>query len=214
MESYEVSIIEGLLITLNEDRTVNLSPMGARFSTDKQMVLLRPFKTSRSYRNLAREAEAVFHVTDDAALIARAALNDVSVLPPMTPINETELCYLSDACRWHYLRLQSHDISDMRASFDMRVAKYGVIRDFIGFNRAKNALVEAAILASRVGILPDDQIRNHMEILQPAVEKTGDISEHEAFLYLKSRILEKIAAVKNSDNDCMTTESGNCDAMR
>ena len=214
MESYEASIIEGLLITLNEDRSVNLSPMGVRFSNDKQMVLLRPFKTSRSYKNLARGAEGVFHVTDDAALIARAALGDVSVLPPMTPINGTDLSYLTDACRWHYLKLDSQNISGMRASFNMRVADYGVIRDFMGFNRAKNALVEAAILATRVGILPDEQIQTHMEILQPSVEKTGDILERETFLYLRSRILEKIAEAKNSANDCTTTKKENCDAVR
>ena len=201
MRSYDASIIEGLLLTLNDDRTVNLSPMGVRFSTDGNMILLRPFKTSRTYQNLARKAAGVFHITDDAVLIARAAVGDVDVLPPLTPIHGTDLGYLSDACQWHYLKLQSQDLSEARALFEMRVSNRGVIRNFMGFNRAKNSLVEAAILATRVGILPEEQITQHLEFLQPSVEKTGGVSEQQTFSQLKTRILTKIAHAKNSTLD-------------
>lgn len=198
MRSYDASIVEGLLITLNDNRTVNLSPMGVRFSNDGNMILLRPFKTSRTYQNLAREAVGVFHITDDAVLIARAAIGDIDALPALTPIDGTELSYLSDACQWHYLKLQSHDLSEARAIFEMRVSDHGVIRNFIGFNRAKNSLVEAAILATRVGILPEAKITQHLEFLQPSVEKTGGDSEKRTFSQLKSKILSEIADAKNS----------------
>ena len=211
MQGYEANIIEGLLITLSEDRAINLSPMGVKFSADGQMVLLRPFKTSRSFKNLARDGEAVFHVTDDASLIAHAALGDITVLPSLTPIGDTGLSYLSDACRWYYLRLATKNTSGIRASFDMHVSDQGVIRDFMGFNRAKYAIVEAAILATRVGILPSEQIRQYMEMLEPSVHKTGGVPEKETFSYVKSNIMEQIARHKNGSKDCMPTATDCCE---
>ena len=211
VQGYQANIIEGLLITLNENRAINLSPMGVRFSNDGKMVLLRPFKTSRSFKNLARNGEAVFHVTDDASLIAHAALGDVKSLPALTPIGNKGLSYLTDACRWYYLRHESKDDTGIRASFDMRVSDRGFIREFMGFNRANFAIVEAAILATRVGILPSEKIVDHMETLEPSVDKTGGVREIEAFSYLKTRIMKHIASQENGSKDCVSTATGCCE---
>ena len=64
----------------------------------------------------------------------------------------------------------------------------GELRPFLGFNRAKHAVLEAAILATRVGILPDDEIRREMERLAVPVEKTAGAEEREAFELLRDYI--------------------------
>jgi hypothetical protein len=64
------------------------------------------------------------------------------------------------------------------------VVHSGRFRDFFGFNRAKHAVVEAAILASRIHILPASEISAEFRRLGVLVDKTGGPQEHEAFKFL------------------------------
>ena len=185
---YASLIIEGLLITQSPDGVANLSPMGVRFNDDGDVLLLRPFKSSRSYRNLQQVNEAVFHVTDDVNLIAHAALDDISPMPPMTPLKNSLVNRLSDTCRWYLLRVKSIDDEEMRATMEMRVISQGRVRDFSGFNRAKHAVIEAAIDATRVGIIQDDKILNNLASLHPLVQKTGGLAERAAFKFINDRV--------------------------
>jgi hypothetical protein len=54
-------------------------------------------------------------------------------------------------------------------------------RPFVGLNRAKHAVVEAAILVTRVHLLGAEEIRRQMAALQPLVEKTGGSRERAAW---------------------------------
>ena len=73
-------IIEGVVTTLNPDHEegvledVNISPMGPLASEGMESLLLKPYTSSRTYRNLKRHGEGVFHITDDVELIARATI--------------------------------------------------------------------------------------------------------------------------------------------
>jgi len=64
------------------------------------------------------------------------------------------------------------------------------LRDFFGFNRAKHAVVEAAILATRTAFLPLNQIEAEYEKLAVLVQKTGGEREHLAFALLQKHIAE------------------------
>ena len=76
MSSREELILEGVVSTLNpghEDDVsvdVNISPMGPRVTGAMDSLLLKPYTSSRTYANLKRHGEGVFHVTDDMDLIA------------------------------------------------------------------------------------------------------------------------------------------------
>ena len=202
LTKYTELIIEGLLLTSSIDGTLNLSPMGVRFSDDDEMVLLRPFKSSRSFRNLKQVSEAVFHITDDVSLIARAALNDISPFPSMTSLQNSQMSRLTDTCRWFLMQVSSTDDDGMRATMDMQVIARGRVRDFTGFNRAKHAVIESAIHATRVGILPDDEILQQLILLEPLVQKTGGAEERTAFQFVKDTVnaaLEK----KGSKSQCV-----------
>jgi hypothetical protein len=54
----------------------------------------------------------------------------------------------------------------------------------MGFNRAKHAVLEAAILATRTHLLPKDQIRDEFSRLQVIVDKTAGPREQEAMALL------------------------------
>jgi hypothetical protein len=71
------------------------------------------------------------------------------------------------------------------------------LRDFFGFNRAKHAVVEAAILATRTDFLPIDEILADFDKLASLVQKTGGDDEHRAFQLLLEHVQRK-AAIKRA----------------
>ncbi len=185
-------ILEGLVTSLNADGSVNLSPMGPR--TDRQItrLVLRPFQTSQTYQNLKRHGEGVFQITDDVELIALAAIGQLSVLPPLVPARSIRGFIVSDACRWFAFRVRELDDRAERTTIHCDVVDRGTLRDFLGFSRAKHAVLEAAILATRVGILPAEQIRGEMQRLASPVEKTAGGEERRAFALLTEYINAKL----------------------
>ena len=75
----------------------------------------------------------------------------------------------------------------------MRKKNFVQISSFFGFNRAQSAVIEAAILVSRLNILPKDKIINEMKYLKIAVEKTAGPKEKEAWLWLTDSVNEFIS---------------------
>jgi hypothetical protein len=65
------------------------------------------------------------------------------------------------------------------------------LRDFFGFNRAKHAVVEAAILATRTQFLTAEQVLSEFERLRVPLDKTGGASEQRAFEFLCAYVAEQ-----------------------
>ena len=186
-------ILEGIITTVGENGAANISPMGPWVGSDVQRMTLRPYQSSNTYRNLKRTGHAVFHVTDDCLLLARAAVGQLDPLPELLTLPSGRGFLLADVCRWYALELESLDDSQQRAEIICRVVDQGRKRDFFGFNRAKHAVVEAAILATRVGFLSGDEIAGEMERLAVIVEKTGGSEEFEAFGFLESYLGDRLS---------------------
>jgi len=185
-------ILEGIVVTQDAEGGVNIAPMGPRVDRELTRLVLRPFKTAQTYRNLKTNAYGVFHVTDDVELLARAAAAQFAVPPAVVPMVGFSCPRLADACRWVAFRVESLDDSADRVTIDCSVVARGEIRAFFGFNRAKHAVLEAAILATRIGILADDEIRREMERLTAPVEKTAGLQERRAFAFLQDYINARI----------------------
>jgi hypothetical protein len=181
-------ILEGIVTTVGADGAVNIAPMGPHVDSDMAQLLLRPFSTSQTYRNLTRHGEGVLHVTDDVLLLARAALGPVEPAPTLVPAAHVRGFVLRDACRYHEFRVKAIDDSHERVRIEADVVHSGRLRDFFGFNRAKHAVVEAAILATRTGILPLDEIEAEYRKLAVIVDKTGGEQERAAFSLLRHRV--------------------------
>jgi hypothetical protein len=181
-------ILEGIVTTVCADGRVNISPMGPLVDADLRELVLRPYQTSTTYQNLKRTGQGVFHVTDDVWLLAQAALGTPDPLPEMRPAEGVEGFTLTGACRWYSFRVRELDDSHERTNIVADVVASGRLRDFFGFNRGKHAVVEAAILATRVGIVPIEQIRSELAKLKVLVEKTGGPQEHRAFTLLEDYV--------------------------
>lgn len=180
-------ILEGLVTTLEPDGSPRLAPMGPRVSGDGRRLLLRPYPTSHTFRNLKRHGEGVFHVTDDVLLLAHAALGDV-LTPELRPAIKVNGFVLANACRTLEFVVNSIDESGERMHIEAEVVHAESLRDFWGFNRGKHAVLEAAILATRFHLLKYDEVALEFARLRVLVEKTGGEREHEAFAYLQAAL--------------------------
>ena len=174
-------ILEGIVTTVDQLGAVNVAPMGPIVDESMSLLLLRPFQTSQTYRNLKARPAGVFHVVDDVLLLARAAIGRLDDNPETFPAINIDGVVLRSACRWYEFVVESLDDSSERTSLKARVVHCGRQRDFFGFNRAKHAVIEAAILATRIDLIPREEIHQQFKTLRTLVEKTAGPAEREAF---------------------------------
>ena len=175
-------IVEGIVTTLNRDDELNIAPMGPIVDERMTTFVFRPFQSSTTYRNLKERPYGVFHIVDDVLLIAQAALDRLEKLPATQNAERIVGRVLTDCCRWYEFEVASVDDSSQRTSFNTTVVHTGRIRDMFGFNRAKHAVLEATILATRLHLVPEVDVRKQLEALASPVEKTAGTQEQAAFL--------------------------------
>jgi uncharacterized protein len=187
-------ILEGIVTTVSAQGAVNIAPMGPYVDNAMDRFLLRPFATSQTCRNLMARGEGVLHVTDDVLLLAQAALGPVAPTPSLVPATNVQGFVLSDACRFYEFRVRTIDATRPRVEIHVEVVHHGRLRDFFGFNRAKHAVVEAAILATRTAFLPLNEVDAEFQKLEVIVAKTGGPQEHAAFQLLRNHLRRAGAA--------------------
>jgi len=187
-------ILEGIVTTLNDDRSVNVAPMGPVVDESMATLHLRPFQTSLTYHNLKHRRQGVFHVVDNVLLLAEAAVHRFENPPATFKAEVVDGAVLQAACRWYEFHVDRLDDSAERTDIWATVVHTGRLRDVFGFNRAKHAVLEAAILATRVHILPADEIRRKFEELKAPVEKTAGPREQAAFELLCDYVAETLDA--------------------
>ncbi len=190
-------ILESLVTTVNEDGSPNVSPMGPTVTESffrdagELSFELRPFNTSRTFANLERTRSGVLHVSDNVEIFAKAAIGKLNPLPDLVPAEKVDGFAISDACRWYEFEVTYIDETGPRMHLNCRSVRTFRNRDFWGFNRAKHAVIEAAILATRVDFLPAEEIREQFVRLKTIVDKTGGDQEHNAFDLLQEYVGEK-----------------------
>ncbi len=187
-------IVEGLVTTLEADGRPHVAPMGPAIDPAWSRLLLRPFPGSTTYANLKRTGQGVFHVTDDVELLARSAVGRLSELPPLLPAPCIQGYILQGACRWYAFVIRDWEDRQPRAHAWAEVVAQGRLRDFLGFNRAKHAVIEAAILATRLHLIAADEVRHEMQRLARIVDKTAAEQERRAFAFLQDFVDQTLAA--------------------
>jgi hypothetical protein len=177
-------IIETIVTTLAPDGAINFAPMGVEWSEDS--LVLKPFLETTTFRNLSTGGAAVVNLTDDVMLFARAALSDPQF--PSFPAAVVRGVVLEAACSWREVEVAGVDDTPPRSRIETRVVHRGFRREFLGFNRARHAVLEATILATRTHLLPMDQIREELARLQIIVDKTAGPREREAMDFVTEHV--------------------------
>ena len=183
-------IVETVVTTLDEDGQVNFAAMGVVWGEER--LVIRPYVATRTFRNLVRTREAVVNVTDDVLVFAKSALARERF--PSRPAAHVRGAVLADACHWREVTVERVSAPEPppagggRADVATRVVAGGVGRPFAGLCRAKHAVVEASILASRARRLPRDEVLQGLARLDPLVDKTGGPAEREAMAYIRDHV--------------------------
>jgi hypothetical protein len=173
-------IVESIVTTVGADGAVNCAPMGVEWSDDR--IVLKPFLDTATYRNVVAAGAAVVNLVDDVRIFARGAISNP--VYPTVPADVVRGVRLADCCSWRELEVQTVDSTPPRSRIETAVVHRGVLREFIGFNRARHAVLEAAIYATRLHLLPRDFIASELARLQVIVDKTAGPAEHEAMALL------------------------------
>src|SRR5215213_3485615 len=169
-------IIETVVTTINPDGGVNCAAMGVEWGDER--IVIKPYRGTRTLRNLRATQAGVVNLTDDVLLFSQAALGDPH--PPTRPAVGVEGAVLDDACSWREVRVVGIDDDESRPRVSTVVVGSGSGREFLGLNRARHAVLEASILASRARMLDAVDVRAELRRLQMLVDKTGGPREREA----------------------------------
>ncbi|MBA3258356.1 MAG: DUF447 family protein [Gemmatimonadales bacterium] len=177
-------IVESIVTSMDPAGVVNFAPMGVEWG--EETIVLKPFLETTTFRNVAASRVAVVNVTDDAMLFAQGAISS-----PTFPSFAAEVVrgvVLEAACSWRELEVVSVDDTPPRSRIEARVVHRAFRREFLGFNRARHAVLEAAILATRTHLLAAEQVRAEFEKLQIIVDKTAGPREREAMALLTTHV--------------------------
>ena len=181
-------IIETIVTTMAADGAVNCAPMGVDWNPDVRpdAIVLKPFLETATYRNVSGTRAAVVNLIDDVRVFARAAISNPTY--ETVPAQVVRGVVLADACSWREVEVTSIDSTPPRSRIETRTVHRGVRREFIGFNRARHAVLEAAIYATRVHLLARDFLFSEIDRLQAIVNKTAGPRELEAMSLLSDYI--------------------------
>jgi hypothetical protein len=177
-------ILETIVTTMAEDGAVNCAPMGVEWGEDA--IVLKPFLETATYRNALATRAAVVNLVDDVRVFARAVIENPSY--PTLPATVVRGAVLADCCSWREVDIRSIDSTPPRSRLEGPVVHRGVRREFIGFNRARNAVLEAAIYATRLHLLPREFVESELQRLQVIVDKTAGAQEFEAMALLTQHV--------------------------
>ena len=186
-------IRETIVSTISASGQVHLAPIGIIAEGDGWIIA--PFHPSTTLDNLRSVPYAVASFTDDVRVFA-GCLTGRSQWPTI-PCDEIPVPRLAHALAHAELSITHVSEDDLRPHFHCRVLRTAAHEPFQGFNRAQAAVIEAAILVSRLQLLPRERIEREMAYLQYAVEKTASSAEEEAWSWLLQAINTFYAKAKD-----------------
>jgi len=177
-------IRECIVTTINEEGRVHIAPLG--LIADGEGWVIAPFRPSTTLDNLRSNPFAVANFTDDVLIFAGCLTGNKDW--PTRTSTHVPGAVLDGALSHAELAADRIEEDDQRPRFHCRVVHEAMHMPFKGFNRAQAAVIEAAILASRLHMLPREKIERELAYLQIAVEKTAGPREHEAWRLLVEKI--------------------------
>lgn len=177
-------IRETIVTTAGIDGAAHVAPLGLIADADEW--ILAPFRPSRTLDNLRAVPFAVANYTDDVRVFA-GCLTGRRDWPTLAS-DEVPVPRLAGALSHAELAVDRVTEDEQRPRFHCRVLRRRTHAPFEGFNRAKAAVVEAAILVSRLHMLPRDKVEWEMAYLEIAVSKTAGPAEQEAWEWLLAAV--------------------------
>jgi hypothetical protein len=188
-------IFETIVTSLNADGSAHIAPFGIR--EQDGLVLIAPFRPSTSLDNLLRAKTAVLNLTDDVRVFAGSLTNRHHW--PIRKATQVNGWVLQNALAHRELELVKVEEDEVRPKLFFKVVHEQNHAPFRGFNRAQAAVIELAVLVSRLHFLPADKIDAEIQYLTIAIEKTAGEREQEAWEWLIEAV-ENFRAEQDGEN--------------
>jgi hypothetical protein len=166
-----------------------MAPVG--LIADEGGWIIAPFRPSKTLDNLRDVPFAVANYTDDVRVFAGCVTGRRRW--PTVASDQIPIRRLAGALAHAELAVDRVTEDDQRPRFHCRVLHAATHGPFQGFNRAQAAVIEAAILVSRLEMLPRQKIEQEIAYLQIAVAKTAGAAEQQAWQWLMESIAARYA---------------------
>lgn len=177
-------IVETIVTTANAAGEVHIAPLG--LIEEEGGWIIAPFKPSRTLDNLLVNPVAVASHTDDVRVFAGCVTGRKSW--PLTPASKVNASRLTYALSHWELAVERRTEDELRPRFHCRVVHVENHAPWSGFNRAQGAVLELAVLTTRLHMLPADKIESELKYLEIAISKTAGAREQEAWGWLMEKI--------------------------
>jgi uncharacterized protein len=180
-------IFETIIISVDLAGKPHVTPFGVKYENqgENENIIISPYKPSTTLENIIATKCAVMNLTDDVRAFAGA------ICKKDLPALQTNIHagYRLSDCLAH-VDLELIEVRDdaVRPQLVMKKIAEFNHKPFAGFNRAQAAVIELAVLASRLHMLPREKIQNELDYLQIAMDKTAGTREWEAWSWLIEKI--------------------------
>ncbi|ODN71346.1 DUF447 domain-containing protein [Methylobrevis pamukkalensis] len=177
-------VLETIVATKNADGSFHIRPYGLHRDGDDWLFL--PFRPSPAIGNLQRHPFAVVSAPADVRILAGFLTGRTDFAS--VAADRVDGVRLADCFGHMELEVASFTDDEVRPAFRCRVVHQAAHRPFLGYNRAQAAVLEAAILSTRLTMLPRAKIETEMALHRTAVEKTAGPAEREAWDWIAEKI--------------------------
>ena len=177
-------ILETIITSIDHDGKPHVAPFGVRMENEN--IIISPYKPSHTLENILASKVAVMSNTDDVRVFAGA----LTGRQPWTliPTNQVNGFRLKNCLAHTELQLLKVRDDALRPQLVMQQIISENHAAFKGFNRAQAAVLELAVLVSRLDRLPKARVESELQYLQIAIDKTAGEIEHEAWSWLIEKI--------------------------
>ncbi len=179
-------IFETIVSVRGSDGRTQVTPLGVR--QEGELLVLAPFRPSLTLDLVLQSRVAVINYTDDVRVFAGCIVGRRDW--PLTAAAHVDGVRLVSSLAHEEVELVEFVDDPQRPQLRCRSVHRQTHAPFRGFNRAQAAVIEAAVLVSRLSILPHGKLEAELEYLKIAIDKTAGEPELEAWGWL----MEAIAA--------------------
>ena len=143
-------IYETIVTTLNKDNSPHIAPLGAIFKETGE-IILRPFRKTISYKNLASRGRCTINITLDATIFFLTTFKKLADSKPSVMIEDGWI-HLRDASACIDAEVLKIEFEDDRALVYCKPLRLTINHEkcIRPFTRADTALMESTIHATRV----------------------------------------------------------------
>ncbi|MDQ0995296.1 hypothetical protein QFZ34_000473 [Phyllobacterium ifriqiyense] len=180
-------IRETIVTTMSGDGVIHIAPLG--IIQHGQGWIIAPFRPSKTLENLAAVPFAIANYTDDMRIFAGCLTGRKDW--PTVPVDDCPVPRLKSALSHSVLEVVSVENDELRPRHICKVISEAIHAPYTGLNRAKAAVLELAILVSRLQMLPPEKVAAEIDYLKIAIEKTAGPDELEAWSWLMQKVTDQ-----------------------